>query len=117
MIFATFALFGLIATSSAIGPIAKFRPNTPPARPQTQPKLPNPNSNKLPSPAKPAPGQEQVQANNVGGLDKRLKEAQDIINLSDIGEDIEEAILGTAQSTTVKCEQTFVAMSPVPLLI
>ncbi|KAH6644653.1 hypothetical protein C7974DRAFT_25505 [Boeremia exigua] len=108
MLFVPFALFSLVASTGVIF-IPKFKPNTPAIRPPSPPKVdykPNTNKPAPQVPAKPAPAQEQVQANNVGGLNNKLKKAEDIAGLIDIGKDIAQAILGTTQSTTVKASST-----------
>lgn len=119
MLFATFTLLSLVASTSAIGAfIPKFRPPTPPVRPQEPPKFNfKPNNNKPDlQPAKPAPAQEQVQANNVGGLNNLLKKTEDLIDLMDIGKDIADAILGTTQSTTVKGRRKYWKNRPLLLI-
>lgn len=115
MLFATFALVSLFVSASANPAFffPKVAPKVAPSRPQVGP-APKPNPIPKDKPDQPqgnpapaqAQAQAQAQANNVGGLNNRLKKAEDVVDLLDIGNDIAQAILGTAPSTTVLGEQT-----------
>ena len=114
MILATFALYSLIASTSAGFPaipipIGKTVPKAPQPRPEVQPKgNPKPNNNKpqnLP-PTNPGPEQARAKVNNVIGLNNALKRANDVADLINIGYNIASAILETTQSTTAIGERS-----------
>ena len=102
-----------ISTNAALFPIGgvpKIIPRPRPVEqpPKQQPHLsPKPNNNKPQNAPHidPAPTQAQAQLNNVYGLNRRLEQAETVLDALDIGQSIADALLATAQTTTVTGER------------
>ena len=114
MIFVTLSLLSLtISTNAALFPIGGVPKTVPRPRPVEQPPQQKPHPNPKPNNNKPqnaphidpAPTQAQAQLNNVYGLNRRLEQAETVLDALDIGQSIAEALLATTQTTTVTGER------------
>jgi hypothetical protein len=113
MILVTLSLLSLtISTNAALFPIGGLPKTVPRPRPVEQPPQQQPHPNPKPNNNKPqnaphidpAPTQAQAQLNNVYGLNRRLEQAETVLDVLDIGQSIAEALLGTTQTTTASGE-------------
>jgi hypothetical protein len=107
-----FLLSLTISTNAALFPIGGIPKTVPRPRPVEQPPQQQPHLNPKPNNNKPqnaphidpAPTQAQAQLNNVYGLNRRLEQAETVLDVLDIGQSIAEALLGTTQTTTASGE-------------
>jgi hypothetical protein len=113
MILVTLSLLSLtISTNAALFPIGGIPKTVPRPRPVEQPPQQQPHLNPKPNNNKPqnaphidpAPTQAQAQLNNIYGLNRRLEQAETVLDVLDIGQSIAEALLGTTQTTTASGE-------------
>jgi hypothetical protein len=109
MILVTLSLLSLtISTNAAFFPLGGLPKTVPRPRPVEQPPQQQPHPNPKPDNNKPhidpAPTQAQAQLNNVYGLNRRLEQAETVLNVLDIGQSIAEALLATSQTTTASGE-------------
>jgi hypothetical protein len=123
MILVILSLLSLtISTNAAFFPLGGLPKTVPRPRPVEQPPQQQPHPNPKPNNNKPqndkpqndkpqnaphidpAPTQAQAQLNNVYGLNRRLEQAETVLNVLDIGQSIAEALLATSQTTTASGE-------------